>query len=88
MLYLKAAKIIQLADHGYKLNLRQFTLARDYLPTKLMLATGTRPGDLNNVLLADYVTSKVSECNRIILVPKHKRTKDGPAMLGMDPKLG
>ena len=62
----------------------QFTLSRYYLLCCLILATGTRPGALNNVLLSDYQTSRVSEGKQIILVPKHKRTKDGPAMLGMD----
>ena len=65
----------------------RITLVRDYLLCRLTLATGTRPGALNNVLLSDYETSRVSEGNRIILVPKHKRTKDGPAMLGMDPLM-
>ena len=51
------------------------------------MATGTRPGELNNVFLTDYETSRVSEGNRIILVPKQKRTKDRPAMLGMDPAM-
>ena len=72
------------AEKGGNLSLRDYTLARDYLLCRLTLATGTRPGALNNVLLTDYETSRVSEGNRIILVPKHKRTKDGPAMLGMD----
>ena len=72
------------AEKGGKLSLREFSLVRDYLLCRLTLATGTRPGALNNVLLTDYETSRVSEGNRIILVPKHKRTKDGPAMLGMD----
>lgn len=62
----------------------QFTLSRYYLLCCLTLATGTRPGALNNVLLSDYQTSRVSEGKRIILVPKHKQTKDGPAMLGME----
>lgn len=62
----------------------QFTLSRYNLLCRLTLATGTRPGALNNVLLSDYQTSRVSESKRIILMPKHKRTKDGPAMLGMD----
>ena len=52
--------------------------ARDYLLCQLMFATGTRPGALNNVLPSDYETSRVSEGHQIILVPKHKRTEDGP----------
>ena len=82
--YLEGARLIQMAEAGGKLSLRQFTLARDYLLCRLTLATETRPGALNNILVTDYETSRVSEGNRIILVPKHKRTKDGPAMIGMD----
>ena len=85
--YLEGASIIDLAETGASITSRQFTLVRDYLLCRLTLATGTRPGALNNVLLSDYETSRVSEGNRIILVPKHKRTKDGPAMLGMDPLM-
>ena len=78
--YLEGANLIHMAERGEKLSLRQFTLVRNYLLTRLTLATGTRPGALNNVLVTDYETSRVSESNRIILVPKHKRTKDGPDM--------
>ena len=85
--YLEGANLIHMAEHGTKLSLRQFTLVRDYLLCRLTLATGTRPGALNNVLVTNYETSRVSEGNRIILVPKQKRTKDGPAMLGMDPEM-
>ena len=85
--YLEGANLIHMAERGSKLTLRQFTLVRDYLLCRLTLATGTRPGALNNVLVSDYDTSRVSEGNRIILVPKHKRTKDGPAMLSMDPEM-
>jgi len=76
-----------MAERRSKLTLRQFTLVRDYLLCRLTLATGTRPSALNNVLVSDYETSRVSEGNRIILVPKQKRTKDGPAMLGTDPEM-
>ena len=82
--FVEGAEVMKKAEKGGKLSLREFTLVRDYLLCRLTLATGTRPGALNNVLLTDYETSRVSEGNRIILVPKHKRTKDGPAMLGMD----
>ena len=84
--YLEGTNLIRMAERGSKLTLRQFTLVRDYLLCRLTLAMGTRPGALNNILVADYETSRVSKGNRIILVPKHKRTKDGPAMLGMDPE--
>ena len=73
--YLEGANLIHMAERGTKLSLRQFTLVRDYLLCRLTLATGTRPGALNNVLVTNYETSRVSEGNRIILVPKQKRTK-------------
>lgn len=85
--YLEDASLIQQADAGAKLSLRQFTLARDYLLCRLTLATATRPGALNNVLVTDYEASRVSEGNHIILMPKHKRTKDGPAMIAMDQQM-
>ena len=85
--YVEGAAAIKKAEKGGKLTLQEFTFARNYLLCTLILATGTRPGALNNVLLSDYKTSRVREGNRIILVPKHKRTKDGPAMLGMDPAM-
>ena len=85
--YLEGASIIELADTGATISRRQFTPVRDYLLCQLTLATGTGPGALNNVLLSDYETSRVSEGNQIFLVPKHKRTKDGPAMLWMDPLM-
>ena len=83
---MEGARIIQEADKGDQLSLRQFTLARDYLLCRLKLATGTRPSAFNNILVSDYETSRVSEGNRIILMPKHKRTKDGPAM-PFDPQM-
>ena len=49
--------------------------------------TDTCPGTLNNVLGSDYEMFRVSEGNHIIHVPKHKRIKEGPAMLGMDPEM-
>jgi len=81
--YLEGASIIELAETGATISRRQFTLSRDYLLCRPTLATGTRPGALKNVLFSDSQTSRVSEGNRIILVPKHKRTKDGPATLEM-----
>ena len=86
--YLEGSNLIHMAECVTKLTLRQFTLVSDYLLFCLTLATGTRPGALNNVLVSDYETSRVSAGNSIILVPKHKRTNDNPPMmLGMDPEM-
>lgn len=54
------------------------------LPFQGTISCVARHWLLEPVLLSDYQTSRVSIGKRIILVPKHKRTKDGPAMLGME----
>ena len=81
----EGARIIQEAEKGTQLSIMQFTLARDYLLCNLALATATRPSALNNVLVSDYETSRVSEANRIILVPEHKKKKSGPCHAGNEP---
>lgn len=62
-------------------------MVRDYFLCQVALATATCPCTLNSDLVSDYETFRVSEGNHIIHVPKHKRTKYGPAMLGMDPEM-
>ena len=47
----------------------------------------TRPGPLNNTKLKDYETTEISQGNRIMLTPKHKRAKDGHVVVGMKPDL-
>jgi len=48
---------------------------------------GLRPGPLENALLEDHYDAKEKDDNRIVLIPKHKRSKAGPAALGMDKEL-
>ncbi|KAL9977969.1 hypothetical protein ACROYT_G015438 [Oculina patagonica] len=57
------------------------------LLVRMTLATGARPGPLNNATLADYQSAQTDKDKKIILVAKHKRSKDGPAILGMDEEL-
>lgn len=64
-----------------------FVAARDLLLFKFAIAAGTRPGPLNNAVLDDYYKAQEHEGNKIILVAKHKRSKDGLAMLGMNDEL-
>ena len=75
------------ASEGKKLTFQEFTLVRDLLLVKFALQTGTRPAPLNNAVLGDFQTAREERGKRIILVPKHKRSKDGPAMLGMNQEL-
>ena len=47
----------------------------------------TRPGPLNNAKVSDYEKAEVSEGKRVMLISKHKRAKDDPAILGMKQDL-
>ena len=85
--YTEGEKVIVKASLGKPLNKHEFTLARDLIIFKFSIATGARPGALNNALLEDFKTATSNDGKRVILVPKHKRSKDGPAMLGMNEEL-
>ena len=85
--YTEGTKLIIQAGQGKEVTLREFAEARDVLLVRLTLATGTRPGPLNNATMSDYESAKTEEGKKIILVAKHKRSKDGPAILGMDEEL-
>ncbi|CAH3166889.1 unnamed protein product, partial [Porites lobata] len=75
------------ASEGKKLTFEEFALVRYLLLVKFALLTGTRPAPLNNAVLGDFQTAREERGKQIILVPKHKRSKDGPAMLGMNQEL-
>lgn len=62
-------------------------LSRHLLSVRFATDNATRPGPLNNEKLKDYETAEISEGNRIMLISKHKRAKDGPAVVGMKPDL-
>ena len=51
------------------------------------MLTGTRPMPLANVTLKDIERAKEKDGKSIILVLKHKPSKQGPAVLGMDTEL-
>lgn len=82
--YRAGIKALNEAKAGKKLSLQEFTDARDLLLVKLALLMGSRPGPLENALLEDYYGAKEKDGNRIMLIPKHKRSKAGPVALGMD----
>ena len=67
--------------------LSDFIVARDLLLVRFSFSTGTRPGALNNAKVDDYLTAREERGNKIVLVTRHKRSKDGPAMLGMNEDL-
>lgn len=85
--YAAGMKALMKAKQGETLSLPEFSEARDLLLVKLSLLVGSRPGPLENVNLEDYHSAKESGENKIMLVPKHKRSKAGPASLGMDKEL-
>lgn len=75
------------SSEGKKLTFEEFALVWDLLLVKFALLTGTRPAPLNNTVLEDFQTAREERGRRIILVPKHTRSTDGPAMLGMNQEL-
>ena len=85
--YIEGTKAIQQAKVGKALSQREFALARDLLLVRFATDNATRPGPLNNAKLCDYEKAEVSKGNRVMLISKHKRAKDGPAILGMKPDL-
>ena len=85
--YLNGLKAIKEAEAGKGLSKAEFSLARDLLLVKFSIATGCRPGPLNNATLEDYDTAREDEGTKVILVAKHKRSRDGPAILGMDEEM-
>ncbi len=83
----QAQRIIIQAGKGKEPSLAEFLLARDFLLTKFSLDTGTRPGPLNNATMREYRKGNVQGGCKVMLVAKHKRGKDGPAICPMLPEL-
>lgn len=85
--YSEARRIIIQAGKGVEPSIKDFLLARDFLLTRFSLDTGTRPGPLNNATIQEYQKGKVKDDCKVMLVAKHKRAKDGPAICPMLPEL-
>ena len=85
--YGEARRVIIQAGEGKEPSLSEFLLARDFLLTRFSLDTGTRPGPLNNATILEYRAGKVKDECKVMLVAKHKRAKDGPAICPMLPEL-
>lgn len=68
----------------------QFVRARDYLITRLAVSCGTRPKPLETATVDHFRSarrdSEFRDCF-VMLVPKHKRQIDGPAIVTMDERL-
>lgn len=85
--YVEGLKAINQADQGKMLSLQEYVSARDLLLAIFSIDNGSRPGLLNNATLKDYETTKTEKGNRIMLVARHKQSKEGPAILGMTQEL-
>ena len=85
--YNEATKLLIQAGQGKELDLKEFVNVRDFLLTRFSLDTGTRPGPLNNSTLEEFSAGKVKGGCKVMLVAKHKRAKDGPAICPMLPEL-
>ena len=80
---LKIQDFVEAAARGEPLSNVEKCEVRDYILAMLTLTTGTRPGALEKLTLENYTTARVNPKSgrRVILVPNHKRSVDGPAML-------
>ena len=85
--YNEAIKLLIQAGQGKELDLKESLAVRDFLLTRFSLDTGTRPGPLNNSTLEEFSSGKVQNGCKVMLVAKHKRAKDGPAICPMLPEL-
>jgi len=85
--YSAAIRLAIQASRGKDLTLAEFVMVRDLLVTRFSLDTGTRPGPLNNATMTGYGKGKVKDQCKVMLVAKHKRAKDGPAICPMLPGL-
>jgi len=81
--YNDAIRLAIQARRGKDLTLAEFVMVRYLLVTRFSLDTGTRPGLLNNATLTEYGKGKVKDQCKVMLVAKHKRAKDGPAICPM-----
>ena len=81
-------KTIQKAD-GILLKKDEICEARDLLICLIMIKTGARPGALENPQLQHYKTMRRDPVNGdpVMLIPEHKRSVDGQAMLALDEEL-
>ena len=85
--YSETKRLLIQAEQGMEVNLKEFLHVRDYLLTRFSLDTATRPGPLNNATLQEYEKGNVQDQCKVMLVAKHKRAKDGPAICPMLPEL-
>lgn len=80
--YINSMKAIAQAKAVRKHSNQEFTDACDLL--KLALLVGSRPAPPQNALLEDYFNTGEKDGNRVMSIPKHKRSRPSPAPLGMD----
>lgn len=84
-----ARKTFQKAADGIPLTKDEICEARDLLICLITIKTGTRPGALENTQLQHYKTMRRDPVNGdpVMLIPEHKQSLDGPAMLALDEEL-
>ena len=83
---LQIQDLVEAAARGQQLSSIEKCEVRDYILAMLTLTTGTRPGALEKLTLDNYTNARVNPKSgrRVILVPNHKRSVDGPAMLPVE----
>ena len=84
-----ARKTFRKTSDGIPLTKDEICEARDLLICLITIKTGTRPGALENAQLQHYRTMRRDPINgdAVMLIPEHKRSVDGPAMLALEEEL-
>ena len=85
--YVDGQKIIKQAAEGKDLSELEFISARDFIITRFAMDAASRPGPMNNAKPEDYRAAKFYKGVKVMLVTRHKRSKDGPAILTMLPDM-
>lgn len=84
-----AKKIFANAHEKSILSIFEMCEARDFLITLISLKTGTHPGALENLKVAEYFQASADPVtgHKVLLVPQRKRQTDSLAPLSLDDEL-
>jgi len=71
------------------LSINEMCEARDYLITLISPKTGTSPGALVNLNMAENLQANADRVtgHKVLLAPQHKKQTNGPAPFSLDDKL-
>ena len=74
-------KATSVAKDGITLTSSKYIAAQDLILVKITLATGMQPAPLNNA------KPRIEHGKKVVLVARHKRYKNGPAIVAMNKEI-